>query len=679
MMPPSLILFCRHTPLVRRLSALLEGHGELITIAEPDQLQRLLGSMQASVYLMDLRHPDCGMLIRQIRLQSPDSRVLAIGSAGTDPAREAEALGIYSLINPEADRQTLDTLCRNALEHVQLSRLHTSEPVSTPTRPAGDPSPRAERARAVPLPLFTNPLERHRDLPGLFEQIIETFSRVSRTVRSGLYTAPGTEGEYVFQSGMNCPPELKALRFSSEDPLVTWMNRRGHIIAPHVLSHTDTPAEAALLRQALTRFGAEIILPLNIQGLLHGWIFLGRKTTGLPHTLEELEAFSVLAEQVATTLENAFLYEQIRIQQSLAESLFHTLPTGIIAVDAGETIRWFNQSAREILRPETDELMNKPVRILGSRLAGLIRQGLQSELSPDTPQEWRDPATRRCISLEAKQLHHGGQLLGLVAYLQDTTHEHRLKSRREELERTAFWTELAASMSHEIRNPLVAIKTFAQLLPERYQDEEFREHFGREVSGEVDRLNGIIDQIHAFAHPRTPQFTFLKPAPLIHSALKNAEADVDASAVHIIVDLPETLPDLHGDEPSLTEGISHLLQNALEACAAIPDAEILVTACPVAMPLPHQAGGVSQVPSAGLAPDALQISVRDNACSLPADLPEEKLFSPFYTTKARGMGLGLPITRRTAIDHGGTLKMVRTALGAHAVLTLPLNPDKEAL
>ena len=70
-----------------------------------------------------------------------------------------------------------------------------------------------------------------------------------------------------------------------------------------------------------------------------------------------------------------------------------------------------------------------------------------------------------------------------------------------QLERAQFWTDLAAGMSHEIRNPLVAIKTFAQLLPERYADAEFRAEFSRLVAGEVDRLNGIIEQINAFAHP----------------------------------------------------------------------------------------------------------------------------------------------------------------------------------
>jgi nitrogen-specific signal transduction histidine kinase len=61
-----------------------------------------------------------------------------------------------------------------------------------------------------------------------------------------------------------------------------------------------------------------------------------------------------------------------------------------------------------------------------------------------------------------------------VAVIQDMTPAESLRQKQELLDRAAFWTDLAASMSHEVRNPLVAIKTFAQLLPERFDDPDFR-------------------------------------------------------------------------------------------------------------------------------------------------------------------------------------------------------------
>ncbi len=93
-----------------------------------------------------------------------------------------------------------------------------------------------------------------------------------------------------------------------------------------------------------------------------------------------------------------------------------------------------------------------------------------------------------------------------MAVIQDLTPEESLRQRQELLDRAAFWTDLAASMSHEVRNPLVAIKTFAQLLPERFDDADFRRDFNEIVVQEIDRLDLIITQINNFAHP--PELNF---------------------------------------------------------------------------------------------------------------------------------------------------------------------------
>ena len=92
------------------------------------------------------------------------------------------------------------------------------------------------------------------------------------------------------------------------------------------------------------------------------------------------------------------------------------------------------------------------------------------------------------------------------------TPEESLRQKQELLDRAAFWTDLAASMSHEVRNPLVAIKTFAQLLPERFDDPDFRRDFNEIVVQEIDRLDLIITQINNFAHPPELQFQTARSA-----------------------------------------------------------------------------------------------------------------------------------------------------------------------
>src|SRR5437016_7423252 len=117
------------------------------------------------------------------------------------------------------------------------------------------------------------------------------------------------------------------------------------------------------------------------------------------------------------------------------------------------------------------------------------------------PQHWIDNNTQRSLSIETRQLANNGSALGAVAVIQDVTTQESLREKEALLDRATFWTDLAASMSHEIRNPLVAIKTFAQLLPERFDDADFRKEFNKIVVNEIDRLDKIITQINNFAHP----------------------------------------------------------------------------------------------------------------------------------------------------------------------------------
>src|SRR5205823_12100159 len=131
---------------------------------------------------------------------------------------------------------------------------------------------------------------------------------------------------------------------------------------------------------------------------------------------------------------------------------------------------------------------------------------------------------------------------GAVAVIQELTAEKSLREKQDLLERAAFWSDLAASMSHEIRNPLVAIKTFAQLLPERFEDPDFRKDFNEIVVQEIDRLDKIISQINNFAHPCE---LVMKPVDVrssVKKAIELARVRVAKNGVDVDTTLPSDLP-----------------------------------------------------------------------------------------------------------------------------------------
>src|SRR5437588_10437965 len=118
----------------------------------------------------------------------------------------------------------------------------------------------------------------------------------------------------------------------------------------------------------------------------------------------------MLAEQVSTVLENALLYEEATLQKTLAETLLKSIPPGIVAIDEDAIIRWFNPPAEKTLGLSGTAALNKPVESVGTRLAGLLRETLESK-TPMPPQHWIDNNTPRSLSVDERPLAVNGRHL----------------------------------------------------------------------------------------------------------------------------------------------------------------------------------------------------------------------------------------------------------------------------
>ena len=369
----------------------------------------------------------------------------------------------------------------------------------------------------------------------------------------------------------------------------------------------------------------------------------------------------MLAEQVSTVLENALLYEEISVQKTLAETLLKSIPPGIVAIDEGGIVRWFNSPAENILGVKTEEALNRPVEIAGSKLAMMLRNTLDATNNLP-PQQWIDPNTRRSLSVETRRLADRRTSLGAVAVIHDLTAEENLRQKQDLVDRAAFWTDLAASMSHEIRNPLVAIKTFAQLLPERFDDADFRKNFTNIVVQEIDRLDKIITQINSFAHPAELNMKPLDIRAPVKRGLELARTKFGTNGgVPVETQLSSDLPTVVGDEDALAEAFAHLVANAAEAVRDQKKPRIVLSA----KPLRHgdRGGGVL-------------VTIQDNGRGIAPEM-KEKVFSPFCTTKARGMGLGLPIVKRTVFDHNGRVDIDTSTRGTSVTIALPARAKSE--
>src|SRR5207237_1733069 len=106
----------------------------------------------------------------------------------------------------------------------------------------------------------------------------------------------------------------------------------------------------------------------------------------------------------------------------------------------------------------------------------------------------------------SSSIFHGqqGEMLGVLVVLTDITALKRLELQIRRSDRLASLGTLSAGMAHEIKNPLVSIKTFAQLLPERYHESDFRDTFSSLIGHEIDRIDSLVNQLLRFARPAKP-------------------------------------------------------------------------------------------------------------------------------------------------------------------------------
>jgi nitrogen-specific signal transduction histidine kinase len=660
--PPACILYTQDPDLARRIKAFVRLLAQLRHVTDADRLDAVLQQTSPAVLIMDLRATDALELLQQVQNDWPEVLLVALGTLRSDPMREAEQSGIYAAEDLQLDRRRFQAMITRAFDHLRVLqenrelRNQTTSIVPVMDQPRRLDLVPERTAPATPFLRFPRVFRRVDNVETLLASVVEGVADATSVTRVGIFSKMRQGDRYRLRAGVRCLPETSEVEYGERDPLVRWFELHAHLICRSHLPEVHDQAQRALMRRALDTCGAEIIVPLHARGRIIGWLFVGHRLTGQRYDYADLENLLILAEHVSTVLENALLYEEITLQKTLAETLLKSIPPGIIATDEDAIIRWFNPTAEQMLGISAAAVLNKPVETAGSAIAGFLRETLDATTALPARQ-WVDQNTRRSISVETRRLLDGRTALGAVAVVHDRTAEQNLRQKQDLLDRATFWNDLAASMSHEIRNPLVAIKTFAQLLPERFDDSDFRREFNEIVVQEIDRLDRIITQINNFAHP--PELV-MKPLDLrapVKRALEVAREKFGTNGTPVEMNLPPDLPPVLGDESALTEAFAHLVANAAEATRGQREPKIVLAAKPI---------------SEGSSAKGIVVTIQDNGRGIDPEL-REKVFSPFCTTKARGMGLGLPIVKRTVFDHNGRVDIESSEHGTSVNVLLPVS------
>ncbi len=332
------------------------------------------------------------------------------------------------------------------------------------------------------------------------------------------------------------------------------------------------------------------------------------------------------------------------------------LASAVVAIDERQRITAFTPEAENLLQLTVQQALDRPIDVLPTPLREIVKKTLLTG-EPVLDRQILLPAPAdatlmvRIFTTAIRGA--GGKPTGAIAILNNVTPARRLDENLRRMDRLASIGTLSASMAHEVKNAMVAIKTFVDLLIKKNQDVGLAEIVGREML----RIDSIVSQMLRFAGPAKPTFALVHLHEILDRSLGLVQHHLEGRKIALVRSF-QAFPDtLRGDAYQLEQAFINLFFNALEALGSHGALTVSTELTP--------AGGPEN-PHAPI----LRATVHDTGIGIA---PEnvDRLFDPFFTTKANGTGLGLPITRRIVQEHRGIIT-VSSALNQGTTFTILL-------
>ena len=354
--------------------------------------------------------------------------------------------------------------------------------------------------------------------------------------------------------------------------------------------------------------------------------------------------------------------EQVERRRRLFDSVLSSVTSGVVGLDAQGQVDFANRSAERLLdltghgdHPRLEFLVPEFAPMFQS-LVDENRQVIQGEIK----------VTRngKLENLLVRMAQRGSTEAGLEGYVIAFDDVTDLVS----AQRMAAWGDVARRIAHEIKNPLTPIQLSAERIKRKFAAKlgEESEQLGQlteVIVRQTNDLRRIVDEFSKFARMPEPEKAIVSLNDLIEDAVLIREDGGDD--IRFETDLPEHEIKADVDPTMMSQVLTNLLKNAGEAIETYKlssGIDSFQGCIKVALKEESDAGIV--------------ISISDNGKGLPED--RSKLFEPYYTTRAEGTGLGLPIVKKIVEDHGGQLSLETAEpfdesghTGAMAIIHLP--------
>lgn len=348
-------------------------------------------------------------------------------------------------------------------------------------------------------------------------------------------------------------------------------------------------------------------------------------------------------------------------EQTLGKALLDSAPLGILAYDLYGRVTVCNARVREILgydlqsgteiRQWLQQAIEDPQDRQEAELhfAASLSSDLDERASDTNLRIRRPDGGERVVSLSSAPVRRAsGKGLGGVTVITDITRQQQLEQNLIRAERMAAIGELAASLAHEIKNPLAGISGAMEIIKERFEPTDSHRDIIDEILHQIKRLDSTVRDLLVYARPTPPDKTPTSLEELIDAVLTVLARERQLQPLQVIKHYPDVPTAANVDPGQLEQVFLNIVLNAAQA-----------------MTRPGQL--------------VIRLATEDSWCRVsfsdsgPGMLEEvaRRAFEPFFTTKTRGTGLGLSICRKIVEAHGGRMEL-QTAIGEGTTITVKL-------
>ena len=325
--------------------------------------------------------------------------------------------------------------------------------------------------------------------------------------------------------------------------------------------------------------------------------------------------------------------KQFQVVESYSAELIENMKDAVIVLDNRSNLKIFNQAAADLFQIQK-------ISTIGKKLTTLFEESICESilLSAANMQEVSCKINKRekQLLISKSRFEDENKHENIILIIRDLTEQKNLEDQLQRRERLSAMGELASGVAHEIRNPLNAISTTIQQLDKDFEPTSNKEEYhqlSRMVYKEVRRINETVQSFLRFARPEPLQPSQFQVKELFDHLKNQYTSIMNQHNIEFQINL-NWMGEVFWDKQKIRQVFMNLIQNAMDAIEKNGKISIDVE------PENHS---------------KLKIHVVDNGPGIPEQI-RSKIFNLYFTTKAKGTGIGLAIVQQIIFEHGGTIK-----------------------